>query len=190
MPESRDHFLLRVLLFQILRAALGTESTVGSDQFVYWNAADPRRCLAPDVFARLGTPDHSFESWKTWQVGAPQLAVEIVSRSDAGEEAWNEKLARYHELGVDELVRFEPDADQGSRLRVWDRLDGDLVERVVTADRTPSTTLAGVWVVVPTPDLAAALRVATVEGALWPTPEERAARRVLELDAELRRRGA
>ena len=173
----------------MLRAALGAGATVGSDQFVYWNAADPRRCLAPDVFVRLGAADHSFESWKTWRDGAPQVAVEIVSRSDAGELAWEEKLARYHELGVDELLRFDPDAGEGARLRAWDRLEGDLVERVVAADRMPSTRLGGVWTVAATADLAAALRLASEDGTLWPTPEENAERRVAELDAELRRRG-
>jgi hypothetical protein len=34
-------------------------------------------------------------------------------------------MSAYHELGVKELVRFDADAPEGARLRVWDRVDGD-----------------------------------------------------------------
>ena len=36
------------------------EHTVGADQFVYFDAAAPRRCLAPDAFVTLGVQDHDF----------------------------------------------------------------------------------------------------------------------------------
>jgi hypothetical protein len=42
------------------------------------------------------------------------------------------------------VVRFDCDASEGARLRVWDRVEGDLVERVVEGDRTPCTVLGGV----------------------------------------------
>ncbi|WP_437931791.1 hypothetical protein WMF37_21890 [Sorangium sp. So ce291] len=40
-----------------------------------------------------------------------------------------------------ELVAFDPEAAPGERLRVWDRIDGDLVERVVEGERSPCTVL-------------------------------------------------
>jgi hypothetical protein len=54
---------------------------------------------------------------------------------------WEEKIARYHELGVKELVRFDPEAPAGGRVRAWDRVREDLVERQIGADRTPCLTL-------------------------------------------------
>ncbi|HSO39843.1 MAG TPA: hypothetical protein VLT33_45260 [Labilithrix sp.] len=51
-------------------------------------------------------------------------------------ERWTfaEKLLRYRALGVRELVTFHVDAPPGQRLRVWDRLEHDLVERVVEGE--------------------------------------------------------
>ncbi|HKQ70473.1 MAG TPA: Uma2 family endonuclease [Polyangiaceae bacterium] len=206
VPEGKRHLRLRTFLFQLLEFALGQESSIGSEQFVYWNARDPRRCLAPDVFVRLGVPDSTFDTWKTWERGgAPELAVEIVSRSDAPDEPWDDKLERYHELGVRELVRFDPKAPEGARIRVWDRVQEDLVEREVEGDSTPSTTLRLYWVVAPIEGLEVGLRLAEdVEGTkllLSRTETEAQARqaeaqarqaaeaRVAALEAELRRRG-
>ena len=198
MPETKRHLELRTVLFALLKT-FAAEHSIGSEQFVYWMATEPARCIAPDAFVRLGTPDTSFDSWKTWERGAPQLAVEIVSASDAPEKDWKEKLAKYHELGVQELVRFDPSAPGGSRLRAWDNVDGDLVERSIVGDQTPCTTLGLSWVVAPAGSYPVALRLARdLAGRdLIPTPEEHAQaeterrltaeRRVAELEAELAR---
>jgi len=173
MPEGALHLFLRILLKRIIERLLGAGSTVGSEHFIYWNARDPKRCLSPDVFVKLGVPATWYKSWKTWdQGGAPELAVEIVSSEQAAEPKWEEKVSRYHELGVRELVRFDPDAPELQRLRVWDRIDEDLVERRVRADNTPCVTLRLTWVVVPTEDAPAALRLCDAGGRLLPTDGE------------------
>jgi Uma2 family endonuclease len=160
VPEGKRHLQLRTFLFQLLQFAFARECSIGSDQFVYWNASDPKRCLAPDAFVRLGVPDGLFDVWKTWEHGTPELAVEILSRSDGPDEPWNDKLARYHELGVRELVRFDPQAPAGSRIRVWDRVEDDLVEREVEHDTTPCVPLKLFWIVAPIDGFAVALRLA------------------------------
>jgi Uma2 family endonuclease len=152
VPEGLPHLLARTFLFQLLRFALGPAHSVGSDQFVYWLATNPNRKLAPDVFVRLHVPQTPFGSWKTWeQGGPPDLAVEIVSPDEGGTKAlpWVEKLARYAEVGVKELVRFDPQAAAGERLRAWDRVREDLLERVIADDRTPCLALGLNWVVCP-----------------------------------------
>jgi hypothetical protein len=212
VPETKRHLELRTLLYQVAKYTFADSCAIGCDQFVYFDASDPARCLAPDLFVRTGTPDTSFGSWKTWERGTPQLAVEVVSDSDAPEAPWNEKLSRYHALGVEELVRFDPDAPEGRRLRVWDRVDGDLVERVLENDVAACEVLGGWWVVRPAPGLTSALRLARdARGVdLLPTGEEAEAaarqaeaaarqaeaaarqaaeRRIEELEEELRRRG-
>lgn len=95
-PVSKRHQDLRTSLYQLAKCAFADRHSIGSNQFIYFNGSDPSKCLAPDLFVRLGTPDTSFDSWKTWQRGAPELAVEIVSDSDAPERVWEEKLERYH----------------------------------------------------------------------------------------------
>jgi len=202
-PEGYRHLVLRTFLFRLLRFALGAEHSVGSDQFVYWLATEPTRKLSPDVFVRLGTPQTSFGSWKTWeQGGVPDLAVEIVSPNEGDGMAWEDKLARYHELGVKELVRFDPEEPEGRRLRVWDRVREDLVEREVAGDGAPCLTLGLSWTVCGVEGEPVGLRLVDPAGRLLEAPEEAEARaraeaetrattaegRVRELEAELRRR--
>jgi Uma2 family endonuclease len=206
VPEGRRHFELRKLLFEVLQLAFGERATIGSDQFVYWDPTDPKQCLAPDVFVRLGPKDESFQVWKVWERGAPDVAVEILSPNDDRDRNLNEKIEKYRRLGVRELVFFDPERDPPS-LRVWDALDGDLVERAVDGLVAPSLCLSATWVVV-NDESGALLRLSRdPEGKdLLPTQADLAAQarqaerlerdrrtqaeaRVAELEAELRRRG-
>jgi hypothetical protein len=202
VPETKRHLELRTLLFVVL-GTLGAEHTIGCDQFVYWDPTDPSRCLSPDGFVRLGVPDSMFDSWKTWERGVPEVAIEIASKSDASELAWDVKLRRYRELRVPELVRFDPDETPERQLRIWDRIGDDLIERENGENRHFCRGLKLFWVVVPAGRQPVALRLARdAEGRdLVLTPEESndrarqaeaqarqaAEQRIAELEAELRR---
>ncbi len=211
VPESKRHLEQRTTLYQILKLAFAERAAIGCDQFVYWDPTSPRECLAPDAFVRLGVRDHYFRSWKVWERGAPEVAVEIISESDERDRDWDAKLAKYRRLGVEELVRFDPECEPAS-LRIWDAVQGDLLEREVVAGVALSRYLPGAWVIVPDPELGPLLRLSQdSEGrSLYPTPvekevaaraqesaaraQEAAARaaaenRVRELEAELRSRG-
>src|SRR5256885_15774419 len=83
MPETRRHLEVRTALFQSFREAFGDRAVIGSEQFVYWDPTDPGQCCAPDLMVRVGEPDAPFRSWKVWERGAPQLAVEVISDADA-----------------------------------------------------------------------------------------------------------
>jgi hypothetical protein len=183
VPEGKTHLILRTFLFALLRFALGPDHSVGSEQFVYWNARDPRRCLSPDLFVKLRVRDCPFRTWKAWECGGPpELAVEIISPNEGDGIEWDEKLSRYHELGVKELLRFDPEEADGRRVRAWDRVRDDLVERQVTGDRTPCVTLGLTWIVCAVEDEPIGLRLADDAGRLLETREER---RVRELEEQL-----
>jgi hypothetical protein len=133
---------------------------------------------------RLNVPDARFKTWKTWEEGGvPDLAIEVVSDSDR--RGWSEKLSDYRAIGVKELVRFDPAAPEGKRLRVWDRVREDLVERLIGEDRTPCLTLGLNWVVCPVEDEPVGLRLIDDEGRLLEVPEE-AAERAREAEAKAR----
>jgi len=207
VPETGVHLRLRTALWSMIRAALGERAMVGSDQFLYWDPTDPRQCIAPDVLVWLGAPDRPFPSWKVWERGAPHLAVEIVSESDARDRPWQRKLAAYHRAGVLELARFDAE-DAQSPLRLWDRLEGDLVERDISKSELERSDVLGLfWMVEPTPDLGLMLRLSrdpagrerllTDEEARRVEAEARRAEaeahraaeaRIRELEAELARR--
>jgi Uma2 family endonuclease len=192
--------LARACLYLILEWRLRGRAFVGSDQFVYWDPTDPRSCLAPDVFVRLGGPDELLRSFKTWEHGAPHVAVEIASEPDQRDRNLEEQLERYRRSGIPEVVRFEPES-ASTPLRIWDAVGGDLVERdLAAAESRRSDTLGAYWVLAPDPELGSVLRLSEdAEGReCWPTPEdsaraeraekEAALRRIAELEAELARR--
>jgi len=186
MPEHLIHFELRTALYQLIKLAMSERVIVGSDQFVYWEATDPRKCLAPDVLVWVGAPHAPFGVWKVWERGAPHVAVEIVSPHDAPQAEWEEKLSRYRQCGVPEVVRFDPQS-KSEPLRIWDRLQEDLVERDLTAPGALSCdALALFWCVKHDAVLGPVLRLARDEAGtdLLPLPDER----IRELEAELAKR--
>jgi len=210
VPETETHRLLVNLLFAIVRQAFRDEGLIGCDQFVYWDPTDPKKCLAPDVAFRKGKRSRErLRSWKTWLLGAPELAVEIVSRSDEGEPSRDDKLSRYRQAGILEVVRFDAE-DTERPLRLWDLFDGDLVERELDRPEALFCDALGVyWCVASDVELGPVLRLAARDGALLPTAEEaeraqkeaeRTAKetalaerdearvRLAELEAELRKR--
>ncbi|MFO0587011.1 MAG: Uma2 family endonuclease [Polyangiaceae bacterium] len=178
MPETNRHMELRTALYQILVHELGSRATLGSDQFVYYDPTNPKKKLAPDAFVKLGPPHSVYRVWKTWLRGAPDVAVEVVSDSDEGDEDWATKLERYRAAGIGEVVRFDP--DDGERpIRVWDNVEGDLVEREEPEGGLFACTSLGMfWVAVPHPMFVRMLRLARdPEGRdLLPTPVEAEAR--------------
>jgi Uma2 family endonuclease len=202
--ESKRHLRQRTTLWQILDLGFQEQAAIGCDQFVYWDPTDPRQCLAPDAFVRLGVPDDQFKSWKVWERGAPDVAVEILSSTDERDRDLEAKLEKYRRLGVRELVCFDSEREPAS-LRVWEAVDGDLVERVVDGLIAQSRCLPATWVVVPDETSGALLRLSRdAEGRdLLATPAELERRnaeherqlrtaaetRNRELEAELRRRG-
>ena len=173
MPESSRHDELCELLKQVLRATVGRSSCVGKDHFVYYDRADPRRCVAPDAFVKLGVPQHLVYSWRAFLLGVPELCVEILSPSDSPETLpFREKLRRYEALGPKELIAFRADGKPGRRLRAWDRTRGHLVQRMVSKEETPCRTLGLVFVIHDEPEIGPALRLADASGKLVPTKAE------------------
>lgn len=199
MGQGRRHLNLCMALYQMIRAVCIPEHTVGADQFVYFDAANPKRCLAPDAFVTLGVPDHDFDAYLAWEEGTPDVAFEVLSPSDTPERwTFEEKLRRYRALGVRELVVFDVDAEPGRRLRVWDRIEHDLVERVVTDDLTPCVTLGLTLLAGAVDEYPVGLRLARdAAGAdlvltekerriAAETAAERASTRIAELEEQLR----
>ena len=184
MPETNRHLELRTALYQILKHELAQRATIGSDQFVYYNPRTPKQKLAPDAFLKLGAPHETFRVWKTWERGAPDVAVEVVSDSDEGDEAWESKLDRYASAGIGEVVRFDPDNSERP-IRVWDHVGGDLVEREPPQDGAfECGSLRLYWVAVAHPSFVRMLRLSRDrEGRdLLPTPAEAEARERAEAE--------
>lgn len=188
VPETKRHLHARTTLYLLLEEAMAGTS-VGSDQFIYYDAGDPQKCLSPDVFVKLGSKDQAFDTWKIWQRGAPDLAVEIVSDSDRSGSEWAVKLARYQASGIGEVVRFDPE-DDAAPLRVWDRVEDELIERAPESSTLRECGALGLWWIVAPSDLGPVLRVARDRDGqqLLATPSEDRLRLREELVEERRAR--
>jgi Uma2 family endonuclease len=219
VPETKLHRLRANLLYEVVARAFRGRALVACDQFVYWDPTDPKKRLAPDLAVRGGVHEgERLDSWKTWRLGAPHVGVEIVSRHDESDRVFDEKLERYRQAGILEVVRFDPE-DSERPLRLWDLFDGDLVERELGRPEALLCDALGLyWFVSSDAELGSVLRLAVDSAgqALLPTAAEaeraakeaeraakeaeRAAKeaalaerdgalaRVAELEAELRKR--
>jgi Uma2 family endonuclease len=180
VPETGFHTERKRLLWESVRSELGSGALVSSDQFLYWDATNPRKCLAPDLAVRVGAPRELLDSWKTWERGAPHVAVEIVSDWDASEKVMGDKLERYRQAGIAEVVRFDP-TEPADQLQIWDLVDGDLVERDPSDPEARRCDALGLyWVVLHDPEIRLTLRLARdpqgTDLLLTPAEAERAAK--------------
>ena len=126
--------MLRPMLARFL-AERGVVAHAGADQFVYWAQGNPTKRIAPDLYILPGVrQDIAIRSWKTWETGiVPSFVLEVAS--DAIGKDYEDNPVLYDELGVDELVIFDPHARPGSRSRrvhwqVYRRLRGRGLIRV------------------------------------------------------------
>jgi Uma2 family endonuclease len=180
-------------------AERGEHARVGTDQFIYWVQHKPTLTLAPDLYVLPGVDAQAeVTAWKVWETGiAPSVCVEIVS-SDKRKD-YEVNPPRYDELGVRELIVFDPDhdaSDERTRFQVWHRRRGELVcvERT-NRDRVRSTVLGCYLRDVGTGG-ERRLRLATGRGgdALLATAEERESqaerdRETAERERDAERRG-
>jgi Uma2 family endonuclease len=190
VPESTLHGVIAVLLQHLVArwlAARGERARVGRDQFIYWIQHHPRRAVAPDVYVLPGVdPDASPGAWKVWESGVvPSLAIEIVGRDVAKDYEIGPE--RYDELGVRELVIYDPDhtaSPERARFQIWRRQRGALVPQRTDEDRVKSTVL-GAFLREVGVDGGRRIRIGTGPRGdeLFPSAEEAAASEIARLRA-------
>jgi hypothetical protein len=175
--------LLRLLLARFLTQG-GHVARVGANQFIYWRQHHPEVTLAPDVYILPGVePEVTFDCWKVWETGVfPSFAIEIVSKQP--HKDYVEAIERYEDLGVREVVIFDPKAGRPRsrrvRWQVFRRLKGRGLVRVeVTNDDRVRSRELGAWL--RTVGHGHALRVRLSTGPrgeeIFPTEEEAQAAR-------------
>jgi hypothetical protein len=130
---------------------LGKPTFVGADQFIYWAQHRPQKVVAPDVYILPGIAREArIPCLKTWEAGVvPSFALEIVSSNDVDKD-YREAPERYDELGVNELVVFDPDHHRGRdrlRFQLFRRVRGRGLVRITATneDRVRSRVL-GCWI--------------------------------------------
>jgi Putative restriction endonuclease len=141
--------LFRILVDRWL-VTRGKPTFVGADQFIYWMQHHPEKVVAPDVYVLPGVlREASISCLKVWEAGVvPTFALEIVSPGSV-EKDYREVPVRYAELGVAELIVFDPRYRKGRdrvRLQVFRRVRGQFVRVAVTSEDRVRSRVLGCWV--------------------------------------------
>ena len=183
MGETGFHHFATNLLIELLSsylAALDRPAFVRGNQFFYYKKGDPRAVVAPDVYVVEGDARHptQVDNWKTWEPdeGPPVFALEIVSEVYRKDYA-DSFLERYQQLGVRELVRYDPRGGHRRKREVFAHFvrddQGQLVRRPVFGERIHLASYEELWLVRHAGDV---LRIAVGPkgSVLWPTAAERA----------------
>lgn len=101
------------------------DAFVGTDAFFAWVPSEPLVRVSPDVYVLPRRPEPMPDSFQTWLPGhvAPMLAVEITSRD--WQKDYELNPAKYAQLGVTELIIFDPRGTEGQRvaLQVYRKSD-------------------------------------------------------------------
>jgi hypothetical protein len=177
---------LQTLIVEVLRPLierwydeLGRPTFVGADQFIYYEQFDPSKVVAPDVYVLAGvSPRRRVKTWKVWKTGiVPSFAMEVVATRGTKKD-YVDAPERYRDLGVKELVIFDPDAERSQDRVRWQRYRklkarGFVRVEATNADRIYAREL-GCWLRTVGEGLATRVRLSTgPEGEeLFPTAVE------------------
>ena len=110
MAETDVHRDLMIDLITMLREYFRDDPHVyiSGNLFLYYEAGNPRRVVAPDVFVVKGVPGGRRRIYKLWEEGQPpDVVFEVTSPSTRGEDL-RTKHALYERLGVAEYFLFDP----------------------------------------------------------------------------------
>ncbi len=120
---------LQYALRQLLETQGRTRAAIGGNQFLYYNPANKRDNLSPDVYVALDVEPGSRDAWFTWEEGkAPDIVFEIASPSTWRQDvstAPRGNLTLYGRLGVREYYVYDPAALVPPHLRAFAWRDED-----------------------------------------------------------------
>jgi len=96
---------------------------VSGNLMVYYVEGHPEISVSPDVFVVKGVPNGERRVYKTWEEKAPDITLEMTSRSSHHED-FVKKRALYEQLGVQEYFIFDPQVRRTRPQLVGFRLEG------------------------------------------------------------------
>ena len=162
MAETYPNVLQMVDLLQALPALFARQgragTTVGANQFVYYNPANGRDNISPDVYVAFNRPLAPPSKWQTWvEGGFPDIVFEITSPSTQRQDlslSSKGKRALYARLGAREYYVYDPQGEMDPVVQGFERR-GDRLEPL------PPTANGGVY----SPLMRAELRPVAMEAS-------------------------
>ena len=190
-PMSATEFHGRQIsnLSSMLISFFGYEQSVyvGTDSFIYYQAGNPSKCVAPDVYVVFGVdaiPARS--SFYTWAEGAvPAVAFEFLSESTKRKDREDKPKLYLQEIGMQEYFIHQPSPDYPFEFRGWRRTEaGEIVEIVPDERGGIFSEALGLWFLVDDgPDKVRLMRPYLPDGTLMQTHKEAVDRSKVESKA-------
>ncbi|MDQ2827431.1 MAG: Uma2 family endonuclease [Chloroflexota bacterium] len=145
MAETRDNVIQMIDLVWELQALFSLQGrgpvTVGGNQFVYYNPANGRDNISPDVYVIFGVAVAAPAKWRTWVDGPfPHVVFEITSPSTEAHdlsEGLGGKRRLYAELGAQEYYVYDPQQEMDPPFRGFALSEGRM-------EPLPYTPLGGI----------------------------------------------
>ena len=104
---------------------------VGTDSFIYYQAGDASKCVAPDVYVVFGVDAiPARNSFYTWAEGAiPAVAFEFLSESTKRRDRQDKPKLYLQEIEMQEYFIHQPSPDYPFEFRGWRRTAaGEIIE--------------------------------------------------------------
>lgn len=146
LGETPTHFRNSLLVTDALETRFGDDPQVyiAGNMFLYYVQGDRWKHVSPDVFIVFGVPrDKPRKAYFLWEEGkAPDLVVELTSKSTLEEDIDDKKMIYRDILGVREYVLFDPYGEYlNPRLQGFRLEHGQYVEMPIISGRLPSDVL-------------------------------------------------
>ncbi len=169
------------------------DAFISLDAFFAWVESEPLVRVSPDVYVLEKCPEPMPESFQTWRSGhvPPLLALEVVSSN--WQKDYEDAPAKYAQLGVAELVIFDPwavdhpDSKERCPIQVYRRSADGIFVRASTGNGPCFIESLRAWSVVARASGVPVLTLAYDEAGrdVVPTQTERV---IIERDRERARR--
>lgn len=144
MGESPLHARILFMTWQALEpyvAAHDPNAFVGCNTVIYYVHGDTSKYVVPDIFVSLGAGNHERDSYLLWQEKAPELVIEVTSKSTRRRDEKVKFQLYQDELKVREYFLFDPKSRLKPPLQGYRRIDGTYQPIAPVDGRLPSEVL-------------------------------------------------
>ncbi|MDE0637163.1 MAG: Uma2 family endonuclease [Candidatus Poribacteria bacterium] len=144
MAETEKHRDLMIDFIQMLKHHF--ESTndvyVSGNLFIYYEEANPRKSISPDVFVVFGVEKKQRRTYRTWdEANTPDFVLEVASPGTFTEDMGKKKELYASVLAVKEYYIYDPFGQIVPSFIGYRLIDGVYQEIEFVNDRLPSTVL-------------------------------------------------
>ncbi len=144
MAETEKHRDLMIDFIQMLKHHFESANDVyvSGNLFIYYEEANPRKSISPDVFVVFGVEKKQRRTYRTWdEANTPDFVLEVASPGTFTEDMGKKKELYASVLAVKEYYIYDPFGQIVPSFIGYRLIDGVYQEIEFVNDRLPSAML-------------------------------------------------